>query len=360
MQKFEFPYEEYRFNKLTGLGSAVSLKRSFYSASKPKEMSLKEYQNMLLAIVDMPLFARVLCGFVKADTVAIDFKEERFNFNKCNSEDLLTLYNSIEKFLLTILFKTKDDVQTEKENLLPIELSNLDFLRDYITDNNCENYNYKIHSLLCQIIANTFLAVSNVSFYQNKNIEGKNIFEVGSRKFFLPVAAIMDLSNKKAAEYVLGKDEFEKAINEVSQNQFTPYSTWNATTAIHFYTFSQNFDLIHNGEPISIEQLNEGQKIAFKNSVAAIFATLSREIESISADGKINFVKTKKEMTLKELENDTNEKITFFNTHLTMDEAHQCNFFFANTISPTNNTIILPTNNQRQQRGKKQPQKRQK
>lgn len=347
MNKYEFSYSEYRTNEKSGITTLVPLVRYFFAAENPKEMRLKEYQKMLLAIVDMPLYARVLCGFVEAQNVAADFTEERFSFRNCTSDDLLTLYNSIENFLLKILYKQQVGDAEDRENLTPIDKSDLAFLREYLTDNNCENYTYNYHLFIRQIALTTFLDVSDKWFYENWQIAGKDIFEVCGRKFFLPANAIIELCNQKGLEQVLGKGEFEQAIQNAANEQVRPYTTWEATTAIDFYTFSQNFDIIHQGVEISQDDLNEGKKIAFENSAAAMFACLSREIESIDPNtGKLKFVPTKKAMKMHELEQSTSELIDFFNSHLTMDEVHQCNFFFANTINPINNIFTLLTKNQ--------------
>lgn len=340
MQQYDFPYTELRANSKTMQAQSVELVRTFYAASIAKDMKLGQYQKMLLAVVDMPLFARVLCGFVDKKSVLADFAEDRFNFHQCNEKDLLILYDCIEKFFVTVFFTKANEAEKK-----PITANDLLFLREYLTSNNCENFSFYYFSNLFEIIANTFLAVSDKQFYEDGNIKGKNIFEVGGKLFYLPVKAIQDLIAQQSANFVLSKNQLESTVIEnLGSGQYKPYSTWNATTAIEFFRLSQDFSIIHQGVQINQAELNENNKIAFENSVAAIFAALSREIDYIDADtNKIYLVAESSEKTIQEMESDTIKKIDFFNTHLTMDEAHQCSFFFANTITPTNNILALHT-----------------
>lgn len=349
MYKWDFTFYELRINQQTQTAEPVPLVRSFFSAETPKEMNLLQYQNMMLAIVDMPLWARVLFGFV-TEQIQPDLAEERFTFKGLSAQDFKELYDCAEALLLTILCD---------ENKQLINAQDLVPLRTYLTDDDCENFSRAMFEFLAEIIAKTFLAVSNKSFYENYKTQGKNVFDVGGRKFFLPAKAVMEFTNLKATQKKISKVEFDNLMKRVSDNTFDNYSTWQATTAIDFYELSQSFEIIHNGIPISREKLNSGNKIEFRNSAAAIFAALSREVKSISEDGKIELV-PKFAKRLDELEQSTAEMINFFNEHLTMDEAHQCNFFFVNLIAPTKNFITLPLKNpqpQKQKRGQRQKRK---
>lgn len=334
MIKYQFGYTELRVQ----YGSAVpfSLSKEFFAAKSPKDMRLQQYQKMLLCVVDMPLFVRVLCGFVSKEHISADLQDERFMFNKLQPADLLELYGHIEAFLATILHTQDND------NYLPIDKADLGFLREYLTADNCAEFNYTNFSFLAQIIANTFIAVSDKSFREQWQTEGKNIFEVKGRKFYLPAKAIVELTEKAVSQKIT-KQQFDQTLNSLSGGTFGYYNTWDATTAIEFYSLSQNFNLIHNGTEISQDELNKDKKLAFEYSVAALFATLSREIKEVSANGMVKLM-PQKEMNLQELQEHTTELINFFNQNLTMHEAHQCSFFFANSILPTKNFTDLLTN----------------
>lgn len=338
MYRYEISYTEHYVDATTQVASTNQVLKPFFAPAEPKEISLRKYQKMLLSIVDMPLFVRVLLGFVDKKNMPIENIEERFDFSALSPKDLAVLYDAIEGFLLTVFHN--ETIEQTYELITPKDLL---FLRDYLTDSQCENFSYKFYSYFCKIIADTFLAVSDKCFYEKRTIEGKNVFEVRGRKFFLPAQAVSNFINSKGVQYKISKQELDSLVAaELADGSQNIYSTWQATTAIDFYTLSQNFDIIHNGNEISHQKLNDGNKIAFENSAAAIFASLAREIKGVSQNGKIE-LKKREIMDIEELQKHTLSLISFFNDHLTMDEVHQCSFFFANFTQRTENFINLHT-----------------
>lgn len=334
MQKIDFQYQQECLDGESGQVAVQEFKHSFFFPTKPKELTLRRYAQIMVSIVKMPLFARVLLGFVSHTDVETDFKEERFFFHNCSLTDKLALYESIECFLLAAASST-DAIFT---SVYPKDFV---FLRQLLTADECENFTMHYLLYLATVIAQTFSAINPKDILKECLEDskktgqfGKNVIKVAGEDYYLPAAAVKELAEIQLQQSAMGLHQWQQKVAQLSNaDNFADYNVWELTTAIEFYSLTPDFNLLYKSNELSNSELMNDSHIAqFMQSNAAVFAHVARKITHINPiTGAITTEKLK-QMNINELSERSNKLIALFMDNLDMQQAYCAYFFFLNTM----------------------------